>query len=125
MRGFRRYRSAAQTNWFVHDAPADVSCGSGHRYRHAPTLSTPSDNARMAAMRAVLWDMDGTLVDSEKLWDIAMHALYARNGGVLTDEVRESTVGGSAETVMRIVYDDLGLDPDPAAMAESADWLHD
>ena len=76
-------------------------------------------------MRAVLWDMDGTLVDSEKLWDIAMHALYARSGAVLTPEVRESTVGGSAETVMRIVYDDLGLDPDPAAMAESADWLHD
>ena len=24
-----------------------------------------------------------------------------------------------------IVYADLGLDPDPAAMAESADWLHD
>lgn len=76
-------------------------------------------------MRAVLWDMDGTLVDSEKLWDIAMHALYARMGGVLTDGVRESTVGGSAETVMRIVYDDLGLEPEPAAMAESADWLHD
>ncbi len=76
-------------------------------------------------MRAVLWDMDGTLVDSEKLWDIAMHALYARMGGVLSAEVRESTVGGSAETVMRIVYDDLGLEPDPAAMAESADWLHD
>lgn len=76
-------------------------------------------------MRAVLWDMDGTLVDSEKLWDIAMHALYARMGAVLTAEVRESTVGGSSETVMRIVYDDIGLDPDPAAMAESADWLHD
>ncbi|KHO18943.1 HAD family hydrolase [Mycolicibacterium setense] len=76
-------------------------------------------------MRAVLWDMDGTLVDSEKLWDIAMHALYANMGGALTAEVRESTVGGSAETVMRIVYDDLGLEPDPAAMAESADWLHD
>lgn len=76
-------------------------------------------------LRAVLWDMDGTLVDSEKLWDIAMHALYARMGAVLTPEVRESTVGGSSETVMRIVYDDLGLEPDPAAMAESADWLHD
>jgi HAD superfamily hydrolase (TIGR01509 family) len=76
-------------------------------------------------MRAVLWDMDGTLVDSEKLWDIAMHALYARMGGTLTAEVRESTVGGSSETVMRIVYDDLGLEPDPAAMADSADWLHD
>lgn len=76
-------------------------------------------------MRAVLWDMDGTLVDSEKLWDIAMHALYARMGGVLTAEVRESTVGGSAESVMRIIYDDLGLARDSAAMAESADWLHD
>lgn len=79
----------------------------------------------MAVMQAVLWDMDGTLVDSEKLWDIAMQALYARMGGVLTAEVRESTVGGSAESVMRIVYDDLGLEPDPGAMAESADWLHD
>lgn len=69
--------------------------------------------------------MDGTLVDSEKLWDVAMHAFYARKGGVLTDAVRETTVGGSAENVMRIVYDDLGLDPTPESMAESADWLHD
>lgn len=73
----------------------------------------------------MLWDMDGTLVDSEKLWDISMHALYERLGAVLTPEVRESTVGGAAETVMRIVYDDVGLEPDPVAMAESADWLHD
>jgi HAD superfamily hydrolase (TIGR01509 family) len=76
-------------------------------------------------MRAVLFDMDGTLVDSEKLWDISMHELYGHLGGVLTPEVRESTVGGSAESVMATVYADLGLDPDPAAMAESADWLHD
>lgn len=76
-------------------------------------------------MRTVLFDMDGTLVDSEKLWDVAMHAFYARKGGVLTDAVRETTVGGSAENVMRIVYDDLGLDPTPESMAESADWLHD
>jgi HAD superfamily hydrolase (TIGR01509 family) len=75
-------------------------------------------------MRAVLWDMDGTLVDSEKLWDVSMHELYARLGGVMTPEVRESTVGGSAESVMATVYSDLGLDPDPVAMAQSADWLH-
>jgi HAD superfamily hydrolase (TIGR01509 family) len=76
-------------------------------------------------VKAVLWDMDGTLVDSEKLWDVSMNALYARLGGVLTQEVRESTVGGSAEGVMRIVYADLHLPPDPAEMAESADWLND
>ncbi|MCX2934489.1 HAD family phosphatase [Mycobacterium sp. CVI_P3] len=76
-------------------------------------------------MRAVLWDMDGTLVDSEKLWDVAINELYARHGRVLTPEVREATVGGSAEGVIRIVFDDLGLDPDPGRMVEVADWMHD
>jgi HAD superfamily hydrolase (TIGR01509 family) len=79
----------------------------------------------MAVMRAVLWDMDGTLVDSEKLWDVSMHALYERMGGVLTPEVRDSTIGGSGASVIRIVYDDLGLEPDPTAMTESMDWLFD
>jgi len=76
-------------------------------------------------MRAVLFDMDGTLVDSEKLWDIAMQQLYVKFGAAMTPEVRASTVGGSAENVIRIVYADLGLDPDPADMAGTADWLHD
>jgi HAD superfamily hydrolase (TIGR01509 family) len=76
-------------------------------------------------MKAVLFDMDGTLVDSEKLWDVAMHQLYARYGAVMTPEVRELTVGGSAEDVIRIVYTDLGLHPDPRDMAATADWLHE
>ncbi len=76
-------------------------------------------------MRAVLFDMDGTLVDSEKLWDVAMRQLYARFDAVMTPQVRESTVGGSAETVIRIVYTDLGLPHDPVEMAATADWLHD
>lgn len=76
-------------------------------------------------MRAVLWDMDGTIVDSEKLWDIGIQEFYARHDAVLTAEVRASTVGGSSDDVMQIVYADLGLEPDPAAMAETADWLHD
>lgn len=76
-------------------------------------------------MKAVLFDMDGTLVDSEKLWDIALQQLYVRLGGVLTPAVRAATVGGSAEGVMQIVYTDLGLEPDPTEMAATADWLHD
>lgn len=76
-------------------------------------------------MQAVLFDMDGTLVDSEKLWDIALAALYEELGGRLTPEVRASMVGGSAEDTMRTVYTDLGLSLDPVAMNDSIDWLHD
>ncbi|MCG5432775.1 HAD family phosphatase [Mycobacterium sp. MYCO198283] len=76
-------------------------------------------------MRAVLFDMDGTLVDSEKLWDVAIEELYRRFGGTLSPQLRAATVGGSSETVMRLVYADLGLDPNPGHMAVTADWLHD
>ena len=76
-------------------------------------------------MRAVLFDMDGTLVDSEKLWDISLAALYDHHGGRLSPEVRASMVGGSAEDTIRTIYTDLGLEPDPAAMTQSEVWLHD
>ncbi len=38
----------------------------------------------IAVMQAVLFDMDGTLVDSEKLWDISLAALYTELGGELS-----------------------------------------
>jgi HAD superfamily hydrolase (TIGR01509 family) len=76
-------------------------------------------------MEAVLWDMDGTLVDSEKLWDISLNALYAELGGELRREVRAAMVGSSAHHTIRIVYTDLGLEHDPDAMAEADRWLHD
>jgi HAD superfamily hydrolase (TIGR01509 family) len=69
--------------------------------------------------------MDGTLVDSEKLWDISLAALYDHHGGRLTPQVRASMVGGSAEDTIVTVYTDLGLEQKPAAMAESIRWLHD
>ncbi|MEH3140084.1 MAG: HAD family phosphatase [Mycobacterium kyogaense] len=75
-------------------------------------------------MEAVLWDMDGTLVDSEKLWDVSLSALYESFGGQMTRETRTALVGASAEETMVTVYAELGLDPDPQAMAESIRWLH-
>ena len=54
-------------------------------------------------MKLAIFDVDGTLVDSEKLWDISIHQLYERFGSSMSPEVRESTVGGSSEDVIRIV----------------------
>jgi HAD superfamily hydrolase (TIGR01509 family) len=87
------------------------------------TVRRPRDT--IADVKAVLWDMDGTLVDSEKLWDVSLAALYEQLGGELKPAVRASMVGSVAENTMRIVYTDLGLDLDRAAMQESSRWLND
>lgn len=68
--------------------------------------------------------MDGTLVDSEKLWDVSLSALYETFGGAMSRETRTALVGASAEETMVTVYAEVGRDPDPAAMAESIRWLH-
>jgi HAD superfamily hydrolase (TIGR01509 family) len=42
---------------------------------------------------AVLWDMDGTLVDTEPYWMAAEHTLVEAHGGVWTDEHAHQLVG--------------------------------
>src|SRR6478609_8066043 len=98
----------------IDHAAADVASGAGHKDPHDFTLRRAHDT--IDGVKAVLGDMDGTLVDSEKIWDISLAALYDKLGGELTPAVRASMVGSVAETTMRIVYTDLGLDLDPAAM---------
>ncbi len=72
-------------------------------------------------LAAVLFDMDGTLIDTEKLWDVALRELAARHGGVLSDEARVAMIGSSSENTMRIFAADLGL-PD-LDHRTGADWL--
>jgi HAD superfamily hydrolase (TIGR01509 family) len=72
-------------------------------------------------LAGVLFDMDGTLVDSEKVWDIGLRELATRYGGILSDEARLRMVGTSAMETMVILHEDLRQpwrDPD-----EGADWL--
>ncbi|WP_088962314.1 HAD family hydrolase [Micromonospora purpureochromogenes] len=70
----------------------------------------------------MLFDMDGTLVDSEKLWDVALRELAAEYGGSLSDSARRAVIGTSMAESMRIVHDDLGQpERDPQA---SIDWIN-
>lgn len=62
-----------------------------------------------AELRGVLWDMDGTLLDSEKVWDVSLAELAARLGGVLSPSARGAMVGTNMATSMDILYDDLSL----------------
>ncbi|WP_036501835.1 MULTISPECIES: HAD family hydrolase [Nocardia] len=72
---------------------------------------------------AVLWDMDGTLLDSEKLWDIGVRELAEELGGRMTDALRHALIGADARNALRILFDGLGLELDPAAMLAAGQWL--
>lgn len=75
-------------------------------------------------MKAILWDMDGTLVDTEPRWGEATYAMCAEMGRELTPEVRETTVGGIAENTVRICADWAGLTLDEKSLPRWVDRLY-
>jgi HAD superfamily hydrolase (TIGR01509 family) len=73
---------------------------------------------------AVLWDLDGTILDSEKLWDIPLYELTEKLGGQLSTETRQAMVGSNVMVTMRLIYTEVGiLDPSPEQLADSAAWI--
>ncbi|GAB2754076.1 HAD family phosphatase [Salinifilum aidingensis] len=72
---------------------------------------------------AVLFDMDGTLVDSEKLWSVALEDYAAHRGGALSDAVREDMVGSNMPRSMRLMLDDLGLPAVEEDVAAAGEWV--
>ena len=80
----------------------------------------PTLNARQPA--AVLFDMDGTLVDSEKVWDIALNELAARAGGTLSLAARQAMIGSNMRRTMRILREDLNQPDRPEA--PDVAWLN-
>lgn len=64
-------------------------------------------------LQGVLFDMDGTLLDSEKLWDVALEDLASALGGDLSPRARQRMVGSSLARSIAIMHDDLGIDADP------------
>jgi len=72
---------------------------------------------------AVLWDMDGTLVDSEKLWTVALRDTARWLGGELSAAARQAVIGSNMADTMIVLFDDLGLPPDPGAVLQARDQL--
>jgi HAD superfamily hydrolase (TIGR01509 family) len=70
-----------------------------------------------------LFDMDGTLVDSEKVWDVGLTELAQRYGGALSADARTRMVGTSMAESMSILHGDIGQPwRDPVA---SVAWLEE
>jgi HAD superfamily hydrolase (TIGR01509 family) len=68
-------------------------------------------------VRAVLFDMDGTLLDSEKVWDVALADLATWLGGELSATARRRMVGSSLARSVAILHADLGIEADPESSA--------
>jgi HAD superfamily hydrolase (TIGR01509 family) len=77
------------------------------------------------SLRAVLFDMDGTLVETEQLWGEAMFALARRLGGRMSDEARQRTVGTSMRVAMGILHADLGVTRSERELGADARWVED
>lgn len=75
-------------------------------------------------LAAVLFDMDGTLVDSEKVWDVSLQRLADHLGGELTPELRASLVGSNLPATIATLHTAFGL-PAEADQAASARYLVD
>lgn len=72
---------------------------------------------------AVLFDMDGTLLDSEKLWDIAVAEFTRERGVELTAEARESTLGNAVGDALRKLFDYSGVPEAERDYADAERWL--
>ena len=77
---------------------------------------------RLSSYAAVLWDMDGTLVDTEPAWIEAEYAVAARYGGTWSQEHALRLVGNDLLVSGRYLRDHLGIDVPPEDLV---DELHD
>jgi HAD superfamily hydrolase (TIGR01509 family) len=69
-------------------------------------------------LQAVLFDMDGTLTDSERLWTIALDRVAEFHGGALSAAAREAMVGQDMWATIDLMHRELGIDIEPAATAK-------
>ncbi|WP_347056849.1 HAD family phosphatase [Blastococcus sp. HT6-30] len=76
-------------------------------------------------VRAVLFDMDGTLVETEEYWGEAMFELAASLGGQMSPEARAATVGTSMRRAMQVLHADLGVHRTEAQLLADAGWIED
>jgi HAD superfamily hydrolase (TIGR01509 family) len=69
---------------------------------------------------AVVFDLDGVIVDSEHLWDEARRELVRERGGVWVDEATRAMMGMSSVEWSRYMHEELGVVDLPPEAISSA-----
>ena len=84
------------------------------------TTCDPRSARRPVALRAVLWDMDGLLVDSEPLWFEVERTVMARLGGQWGKADQQALIGGSLDRTVSWLLAKAAV---PASRDDVARWL--
>jgi HAD superfamily hydrolase (TIGR01509 family) len=71
----------------------------------------------MRGIDAVVFDLDGVLVDSETVWDAARRAVVAETGGTWRSSATRDMMGMSSPEWSRYLHDELGVPLAPEAIA--------
>jgi HAD superfamily hydrolase (TIGR01509 family) len=79
---------------------------------------TDAKGRRLDSFAAVLWDMDGTLVDTEPYWIDAEYALAERHGGTWSQEHALELVGNDLLASGRYIRRHMGIAPSPERIVE-------
>jgi len=67
---------------------------------------------------AVIFDLDGTLIDSEKNYALSDGKLFSEYGLVFSDEIRREFIGKGVEEFLRLLREEYGIDEDPQVLLE-------
>lgn len=68
---------------------------------------------------AVVFDLDGVLVDTEEVWDEARRRLVAERGGRWHDRAQRDMMGMSSREWARYMHEELGLRESPEEISEA------
>ena len=74
-------------------------------------------------MDAVLWDMDGVLVDSEPLWTLAEVELATTFGGTWDAEIKAAVVGTRLEVAVPTILRFFGVPDTAEQVDQTSQWL--
>jgi HAD superfamily hydrolase (TIGR01509 family) len=69
-------------------------------------------------IEAVVFDLDGLLIDSERVWDEARRQFVVERGGRWHDRAQREMMGMSSPEWSRYVHDELGVDLPPRRISE-------